>query len=1224
MLFGCSGKSNKTEAVFSVKLGSSFSGTFLGGYIIRAEKLGEPPIYLEGSGNQITYEFNDGTWNFHVVAFKSAANLNDDKGCGASNATFPFPNTDSPTVVLNVNEVNCPLDPMYGRIIFDKKMNPSQRAITQASFDLMQRISTDTRLDSSNPSCGTEATDNDKINCIKANVLDSGSDPNLLLHPNFKDEGQDITAFQSDFFSHNFQAVNLPGVNIETFVLGFKGYFPGSGSNTDPERASFEVEVQLDEGGQPSNEKKVFSFAYDYDNNKLTWYGDQTGNVTLNYPNLHHASGGRPVLLYRRGGPTFDRIILPDGSTTANVNLPDDTYDLLLVYFDSNSVTGTHECGYLSGENVSGATSITFSSATPGCLTNFSIEKINNNVTSDFNHVINEGKAVINGEPRLTYSLTTLNESSNNDGSIDQVIIVNLLDPTAHTWATTTGDIHTNLVVSGLPAGLSVSPADITRVSNTQITIGISGLASSHTDGDDTNSISINFNLNAFTGGNGNNVANRHINGIAIDFDDPANASLTAQQKSAFTADAEIWFKKFAQNLNQLDSTQVLGSGEPHPCDGTSGAGLTNCMTEGIVGSAFDSLVHPNFRDEGENFTDFRDKFTSDKILKAVPVETTDVSAANLYSNGTEAQMRDGFESMTFTINMTIHEGSSVFNEMIRFVLIRDSGDSDKIKWYGNQKSYGLYWGPHAKRSKIKVDSVNPQVYDFWYRKSFKTGYQIHLDDDTNAISSNVDRVHVSVPKTSGQVDFVFKMRDEGGNSYRLVHDKNNNGQLDGDEYESSAFFDDATADSIINSIATSQTTTITIEFLDDTPNEVIYVPTQAPPLYASLNDSLFASWHIDLDNPGHKTSFCHASATTISPSDFNNSTEYWDIPSAGNLDYASYNYSINPSGGGHHRFDLDTSNRVITIPSGTLNELFISVSHEYNDVSYTSELGCRTSGSPVTLLQFDNHTDQNVQNSFGFMQDQADFGNFPSGATQWVYLGLYNNSEQSVNITNGFPPTLINTGMALEDQTFTALDTTMSPRCASDRIILSDKFCLLKIQLDTTQIEGDLFESSFSYSLDINGQTNIPYSQSMRFSSDGNSAFEFRDSGGSLLANNEIDFGTTGPTTPVTVEIRIQFKNNHSVTTPYMSEDINFFDYGMVSSSNISFQYYDNASAPLADANACAQFLNGSNASYCKVEVTFHPVAGYGQTSGNISFDQYWFGPDGGAQGSVKFKAQE
>ncbi|MRD55560.1 hypothetical protein GH816_03265, partial [Betaproteobacteria bacterium LSUCC0115] len=130
---------------------------------------------------------------------------------------------------------------------------------------------------------------------------------------------------------------------------------------------------------------------------------------------------------------------------------------------------------------------------------------------------------ILDNEPAsLSYSAGTFTESNANDGSISTTITITL-----------TGDTFAAGVVSGskvsasnVPAGLTAS---FTRVSDSQVSMTLTGNAAAHANAQDISNLTVTFADGAFTTeGTASNVTNYSKNDLVVDFADPASLSYSA------------------------------------------------------------------------------------------------------------------------------------------------------------------------------------------------------------------------------------------------------------------------------------------------------------------------------------------------------------------------------------------------------------------------------------------------------------------------------------------------------------------------------------------------------------------------------------------------------------------------------------------------------------------------------------------------------------------------
>ena len=124
-----------------------------------------------------------------------------------------------------------------------------------------------------------------------------------------------------------------------------------------------------------------------------------------------------------------------------------------------------------------------------------------------------------NDWPSLSYSTGTFAESNLNDGSISTTITITL---TGDTFAA--GVVSNSKVsASNVPAGLSAS---FTRVSDTQVSMTLTGNATAHANAQDINNLTVTFADSAFTNtATASNVTNYLKSDLVVDFADPLGNS---------------------------------------------------------------------------------------------------------------------------------------------------------------------------------------------------------------------------------------------------------------------------------------------------------------------------------------------------------------------------------------------------------------------------------------------------------------------------------------------------------------------------------------------------------------------------------------------------------------------------------------------------------------------------------------------------------------------------
>ena len=199
------------------------------------------------------------------------------------------------------------------------------------------------------------------------------------------------------------------------------------------------------------------------------------------YSSLALDSSGNPVISY------FDNAAL----------------DLRLVHCDDPGCTGTESVQIIDGiEEVGYHTSLALdSSGNP-------VISYTDGTNGDLKlaHCTNP-----NCVPDLTYAPTILTESSGDDGSIDDEMVITLSGDTF----TSPLILGTDVTVTNIPPGLS---AAITRDSATQLTLTLTGNATSHGATDSIDNLTITFADTAFTNTFAANVINNTLLDGAITF----------------------------------------------------------------------------------------------------------------------------------------------------------------------------------------------------------------------------------------------------------------------------------------------------------------------------------------------------------------------------------------------------------------------------------------------------------------------------------------------------------------------------------------------------------------------------------------------------------------------------------------------------------------------------------------------------------------------------------
>lgn len=122
--------------------------------------------------------------------------------------------------------------------------------------------------------------------------------------------------------------------------------------------------------------------------------------------------------------------------------------------------------------------------------------------------------------PKLTYSVSTLIESTSNNGSIDNSTPMTIThnNYNAGTFTGSDGDnflVQGKVTVANLPSGLT---AVITRTSSTVLSVTITGNASSHNNVDDVNNLTFTFQNSAFSTNDASSITNSTKSDLSVNF----------------------------------------------------------------------------------------------------------------------------------------------------------------------------------------------------------------------------------------------------------------------------------------------------------------------------------------------------------------------------------------------------------------------------------------------------------------------------------------------------------------------------------------------------------------------------------------------------------------------------------------------------------------------------------------------------------------------------------
>jgi len=191
---------------------------------------------------------------------------------------------------------------------------------------------------------------------------------------------------------------------------------------------------------------------------------------------------------------------------------------------------------------------------------------VNNTVASNvINYVKNDTIIDFLDPPSLTYDLGTFTENVANDGSMGNSLVINLAGDVFA--ADLTGDI----AGSNLPAGLSAS---FVRDSDTQVTVSLTGNATSHANANDIANLTITFADAAFVNvASASLVTNYLKNDIIVDFEEPATLAYSSSTMTEVSAnDGTI-----------TDSIVITLTGDTFDTDLTGDVTISNVPT-GMTG----------------------------------------------------------------------------------------------------------------------------------------------------------------------------------------------------------------------------------------------------------------------------------------------------------------------------------------------------------------------------------------------------------------------------------------------------------------------------------------------------------------------------------------------------------------------------------------------------------------------------------------------------------------
>ncbi len=120
--------------------------------------------------------------------------------------------------------------------------------------------------------------------------------------------------------------------------------------------------------------------------------------------------------------------------------------------------------------------------------------------------------------PSISYSVSSFQESDENDGSIDVDFTITHDGVENNTFTGNNGDEYVaagKVVITNLPAGFAVT---ITQTSSLILAGNISGIASSHDNANDVANLTFTFQNSAFSGGDASAVGNSVKDDLVINF----------------------------------------------------------------------------------------------------------------------------------------------------------------------------------------------------------------------------------------------------------------------------------------------------------------------------------------------------------------------------------------------------------------------------------------------------------------------------------------------------------------------------------------------------------------------------------------------------------------------------------------------------------------------------------------------------------------------------------
>ena len=155
----------------------------------------------------------------------------------------------------------------------------------------------------------------------------------------------------------------------------------------------------------------------------------------------------------------------------------------------------------------------------------------------------------------LTYTPSTLVETSANDGSVATTVTLSLMTLTGDAFKGTNGQALTGAVVTNVPTGLT---ATVTKVNNTTATLTLTGKAVAHANSNDMSNLTVTLGNTSFIGGNSNNVIGATKPNLSIDFKESPTIAYTYSTTPVTLTPAAGTFVEATANDGSIATTATL------------------------------------------------------------------------------------------------------------------------------------------------------------------------------------------------------------------------------------------------------------------------------------------------------------------------------------------------------------------------------------------------------------------------------------------------------------------------------------------------------------------------------------------------------------------------------------------------------------------------------------------------------------------------------------------